>query len=74
LQAHVIDLRIQASAGGHVSATAIASHREALTHALGEKFISSCQAELSPRQVACTMSAKTQDDVRKCHSNLVSAK
>lgn len=73
LRSHVIELRIQSSSEAHVSPAVTALHRQALTRALGDKFISSCQAELSPREVACAMSASTQSDIRKCHSNLVSA-
>jgi hypothetical protein len=74
LRGHVIEMRIQSSAGGHVTPAAVASHRKALTRALGDKFVSSCQSDLTPREVACSLSATTQADIRKCRSNLVSAK
>jgi len=55
LRNHVIDLRLQETKV--LTPAELAQHRAAMTQALGDSFISSCEKSMSLEQINCAMRA-----------------
>jgi hypothetical protein len=61
---HVIDLRL--ADASHVDREA---HRRALTHALGENFVSTCKSAMTGAQVRCVLGAADSKAADACVSS-----
>ena len=66
---HLADLRVNAY--DHVTDPAgkpvdTSSYRATLKKALGQKFIDTCVASMSPKQVRCTLDSKTLSEALGC--------
>jgi hypothetical protein len=53
LREHLVDLRLQGATGVDVQA-----HRTAMREALGDRFVDTCQAQLTSDELQCSLRAR----------------
>lgn len=63
LRGHLVDLRLRDATG---TPDELAQHRAAMTRALGDDFVVSCEDNLDPAQIACATAATDLAAVSTC--------
>jgi hypothetical protein len=69
LRDHLIDLRLKG-----LEDVDIASHRRALTQALGDEFVASCQQSIAWGELKCMLDAADQETAESCRHAAVATK
>jgi hypothetical protein len=68
LREHFVELRLQSVVG-----VDIAAHRQALTKALGEGFVTQCQHDYTSETTKCLLAAKDEAAARVCQPSMSAA-
>jgi hypothetical protein len=63
LRDHLVDLRVADATG---TPAQLAQHRAAMTRALGDDFVASCEDNLDSQQIACSTAATDLAAVSAC--------